>query len=370
MLRALKSKRWLLLVCVLVLIACGGSDGQIAQAQGGAAGAALGGNAGEGGSASFGGSAGQIGVGGDAGQAGAAGIAGAGGVAGAGGGGVGGSAGAGGSTPTPPPDVKVMTFNIRTGTANDGADSWNNRKKLVFDVFKKRDADFVGVQEARLFQLKEIDAAVSGYKRIGVSREGGTVGEYCAIYYRTARFELKKSETFWLSNTPNQPGSKSWGNTLARIVTWGRFMDKKANYRFYIYNTHFDHQSQNSREKSAVLLSKKINNEVGSRPYVVTGDFNAGESNVVTRYLKGNAKIDGFANPVPMRDSFRVDNPDATNVGTAHGFKGGTGGNKIDYVFISKGQKVVNAFIDHYHVGSSYPSDHFPVIGRMILPAL
>ncbi|MBA3545685.1 MAG: endonuclease/exonuclease/phosphatase family protein [Nannocystis sp.] len=278
----------------------------------------------------------------------------------------------GGEEPViPGPKVKIMTFNIRVGTANDGENAWDKRKDLVYQVFATTDADFVGVQEALNFQLVAIDGAVPGYDRIGVGTEDGkTKGPINAIYYRKSRFALKQSDTFWLSDTPNQPGSQTWGNKFPRAVTWGRFIEKKTDYTFYVYNTHFDHVSQNSREKSAVLLSQKIAaRQASADPFAVTGDFNAGEGNLATKFLKGDAKIDGQANEVRMRDTFRVVKPDAENVGTAHGFQGGTGGNKIDYVYVPPKQKVNSAYINHFNVDGRYPSDHFPVVGVVTFAA-
>lgn len=271
--------------------------------------------------------------------------------------------------PTPGPEIKVMTFNIRVGTANDGENAWDKRKKLVYQVFKDQDADFVGVQEAQRFQLLEIDAAVPAYDRIGAGTvDGATKGSYNAIYYRKSRFTKKQSGNFWLSKTPEVAGSHTWGNELPRAVTWGRFVEDKSSYTFYVYNTHFDHISQNSREKGAVLLGKRIAERPHpGDPFVVTGDFNAAEGNVAVRFLKGDAKIDGALIEIPLRDSFRVAKPDAQNVGTAHGFNGGTGGNKIDYVFVPAKQKVLGAQIVHFNVDGKYPSDHFPVTGTIKL---
>ncbi len=267
----------------------------------------------------------------------------------------------------PGPKVKIMTFNIRVGTAADGENAWDKRKGLVFQVFKDQDADFIGVQEALKFQLVAIDEAVPAYDRIGIATvDGKAQGPFNAIYYRKSRFAVKKSDTFWLSNTPEQPGSKTWGNEFPRAVTWGRFVEKDTDYTFYIYNTHFDHVSQNSREKGAVLLAETIAARSASDdPFAVTGDFNAAEGNLAIRFLKGDAKIDGNTNAVPMRDTFRVEHPDADNVGTAHGFNGGTGGNKIDYIFVPPKQKVNGAQIDHFNDKGRYPSDHFPVVGTV-----
>ena len=260
-----------------------------------------------------------------------------------------------------------MTFNIRTGAANDGEDSWDKRKGLVFQVFKDQDADFIGVQEALRFQLLAIDEAVPEYDRVGVATvDGKTKGPFNAIYYRKSRFAVKKSETFWLSNTPEVAGSQTWGNKFPRAVTWARFVEKDSEYTFYIYNTHFDHVSQNSREKGAVLLAERIADRgIPGAPFAVMGDLNAAEGNLAVKFLKGYSMIDGTQNEVPMRDTFRVAHPDATDVGTAHGFNGGTGGNKIDYILVPPKQKVNGASIDHFNVNGRYPSDHFPVIGMV-----
>lgn len=264
----------------------------------------------------------------------------------------------------PGPKVKIMTFNIRVGTAQDGENAWDKRKQLVYQILKDKDADFIGMQEALHFQLQEIDDHMAGYARIGVGTvDGKTKGPLNAIYYRKSRFSVKQSDTFWLSKTPEVPGSQTWGNEFPRAVTWGRFLEKDTGYTLYVYNTHFDHVSQNSREKGAVLLAGRIADRQAQKdPYAVTGDFNAAEGNLAIRFLKGDAAIDGQMTAVPLRDTFRVVKPDAKNVGTAHGFNGGTGGNKIDYIFVPPKQKVNDAWIDHYNVDGRYPSDHFPVL--------
>jgi endonuclease/exonuclease/phosphatase family metal-dependent hydrolase len=125
--------------------------------------------------------------------------------------------------------LNVMTFNIRYGTANDGANHWKNRKEMVCDVLRKYRSDLVGVQEALRFQLDYIREEVPGYALIGVGREDGkTKGEYSAILYRSKRLEVNESGTFWLSDTPEIPGSITWGNACTRICTWGRFVDRKT----------------------------------------------------------------------------------------------------------------------------------------------
>jgi endonuclease/exonuclease/phosphatase family metal-dependent hydrolase len=270
--------------------------------------------------------------------------------------------------------LRVMTFNIRYGSATDGQNHWKNRHEMVFDVIRKQKSDVIGLQEALRFQIDEIRRALPMYAEIGVAREDGKIdGEYSAILYRADRFGVGQAGTFWLSDTPEVPGSNTWGNACVRICTWARLIENSSGKAFYAFNLHLDHVSQPSREKSAVLLIQRIQNRSIKEPFVLTGDFNTGETNPVITYLKGQTALagaDGVSskNLIPMVDTFRVLHPDVRDVRTGHAFKGERQGNKIDYVFVQPGVKVLEAAILYDNVGGRYPSDHFPVTARLVLP--
>jgi endonuclease/exonuclease/phosphatase family metal-dependent hydrolase len=272
------------------------------------------------------------------------------------------------------PDLLVMTFNIRYGTADDKENSWANRKDLVVDVLRKHDPDVVGLQEALRSQLDDIRAALPQYGEIGVGRDDGqTKGEYSAILYKEDRFTVAESGTFWLSDTPEVCGSITWGNNCTRVCTWGRFVPKETGKAFYLFNTHLDHVSQYSRERSAILLTSRIRDRAQKDPFVLTGDFNTGEDNPVVRYLKGEQELhiagDGQSkNPIPLIDTFRALHPDASEVGTFHTFKGVRTNAKIDYIFAEPGTKVLQAEILHDNKDNRYPSDHFPVKAAIRFP--
>jgi len=270
-------------------------------------------------------------------------------------------------------DLSVMSFNIRYGTANDGANHWEKRHELVYDVIRKHDCDVVGLQEALHFQIEQICQAVPHHAIIGVGRDDGkTKGEYSAIMYRTDRLQVTDAGTFWLSDTPEVVGSTSWGNSITRICTWARFVRKTSGKAFYVFNVHLDHRSQPSREKSMVLLARRLRDRQYPDPVIVTGDFNAGENNPAIRYLRGelngNTDDDRLAkNPIPLVDTFRLLHPEAAEAGTFNGFKGERSGAKIDYIFVAPGTKVLEAVIIHDNENGRYPSDHCPVMARLAL---
>jgi endonuclease/exonuclease/phosphatase family metal-dependent hydrolase len=281
---------------------------------------------------------------------------------------------AGQSSGGPAGDMVIMSFNIRYGTASVGENAWPLRRALVWNVIRNHRPDVVGLQEALRFQLDELGERLPGYAEIGVGRaDGATKGEYAAILFRTARFRADEAGTFWLSDTPEKPGSKSWGNEIHRICTWAHFIDKQTHRSFYLYNTHLDHQSQPSRERGIELIAARIATRTHRNdPVMITGDFNAGEDNTVIRFAKGEIPRASKADerPItPMRliDTFRVAHPDAEPVGTFHGFRGGRGGPKIDYVFADPNITVREGAILYDNTEGRYPSDHYPVMARVNL---
>lgn len=265
--------------------------------------------------------------------------------------------------------LRVMSFNIRYGSANDGDNSWEFRKELVFGIIGEYQPQLVGLQEALKFQIDEIVEALPEYGYVGVGRDDGREeGEYSAILYLKNRYRVISHNTFWLSDTPRVPGSTSWGNTIPRIVTWAKLDDTRLGRKVYLYNTHFDHRSQPSREKSALLLAERVRErDDPSIPAVITGDFNAGEYNPVVRYLVEDQPIamgsgESFTNPQPFKDTFRTRHPAAVKVGTFNRFEGYSVGEKIDYVFSTGQLEITGAMIIRDNNLGRYPSDHFPVM--------
>jgi endonuclease/exonuclease/phosphatase family metal-dependent hydrolase len=277
-----------------------------------------------------------------------------------------GCASGGGREPVAVP-LDIASFNIRYGTAPDSANAWPNRRELVLDVLREQGPEVLGVQEALRFQLDELRRAFSRWGEVGVGRDdGASAGEYAAILYDTRRLEVLEQGSFRFSATPEVPGSASWGNEIPRICSWARFRDLETAHTFYVYNVHWDHESQASRDSSAVLLLRRIAaREHRADAVVVTGDFNAGEANPAYRtLLAGAARVEGAPRLI---DTFRSVNPSARAVGTFHEFRGGRDGEKIDAVLVSPEWEILSAAIVRVAEEDRYPSDHFPVVASVQL---
>jgi endonuclease/exonuclease/phosphatase family metal-dependent hydrolase len=253
-------------------------------------------------------------------------------------------------------DVRTVSFNIRYGTARDGDHVWPNRREHVFTTVKALAPHIMGVQEALDFQIKELDSVLVRHTVIGVGRDdGATKGEYAAIYVDTARFHVLSSKTFWLSDTPDVVASKHWGNNITRITTMARLFDRLTGDTVRVYNAHFDHESQPSRERSAQLVKARMLRD-GPRAdrIIVMGDLNADEANpAVQEFLKPSEPR--------LTDPFRTLHPDARMVGTFNSFRGDSAGGKIDHIFMGPGWSPVAAGIDRTQFGQLWASDHFAV---------
>ncbi len=252
--------------------------------------------------------------------------------------------------------LRVMSFNVRYGTANDGAHAWPHRSEAVVGTIADHAPHLLGVQEALRFQLDEIGAALGRYRLIGVGRDDGrTAGEHAAILADTSRFTVLAEGTFWLSETPEVPGSMHWGNRITRITTWARLVDRATADTIRVYNAHWDHESQASRERSAELLLARIVRD-GSRSdaVLVMGDFNADARNPAIRALLTDQRIQ-------LADAHTVSAPAADWGGTFHGFRGDSRGERIDAILLGPGWTVKEAGVDRRRWGPVWASDHFAV---------
>ncbi len=258
--------------------------------------------------------------------------------------------------------VRVMSFNVRYGTANDGENHWDKRKDLLVDTIKAFDPDLLGTQETLDFQRDAIAAALPRHEEWGVGREdGATQGEMCALFFRRDRFEKIEGGHFWLSETPDVAGSKSWDSSLPRMVSWVKLRDRRAPDASPVlyFNTHFDHRGAQARIESARLLRARAEAAVVGCRILVTGDFNAGE---------GSEPYRGFFGPVggrpsPVVDSHRIAHPQpAADEGTCSGFRAdASGGPRIDWIGVSRDWRVLETRIDRTARDGRTPSDHFPV---------
>ena len=275
-------------------------------------------------------------------------------------------------------ELRLMSFNVRYETPEDqGTRSWHRRIHPSVRVIQEEKPDILGIQEALHGQAADLWASLPEYALSGVGRDDAKrKGEYSAILYRRDRFRPHPSDfgTFWLSDKPESPGSMTWGNQIPRIVTWQHLTDRATGRSLTVYNTHWDHRHQGSREKAAVLLARRIDQRADPSSLVLLlGDFNAVEDNPAIAYLTGKSvTLAGTSMrwEQPLRDVHSTLMPaNSANRGTIHGWRGsGHGRWKIDHILASEPHEILAAAVRHHD--EPPVSDHFPVTARLRFPSL
>jgi endonuclease/exonuclease/phosphatase family metal-dependent hydrolase len=259
--------------------------------------------------------------------------------------------------------LRVMTFNIRNSYARDGENDWKLRKELVYQTIRDYSPAILGLQEANHAQQNELLSALPEYDFVGIGAKGETKGQYCSILYLKNRFKVEKTETYWLSDTPTVPSS-SWGNHHLRIFTYANLVEKETGHTVHTYNCHLDDGSKKAREKSVRQIAEHILQQPSNQPFIFMGDFNAPENSATIQQL-GKFKTQQKGTIHLASDSFRMLHPQKKDVGTYHGYKGTTLGNKIDSIFVPPATEVLEASIVRTSSKDRYPSDHFPVTATL-----
>lgn len=263
--------------------------------------------------------------------------------------------------------ITVVSFNLRFDSPTDGANRWRRRRRAVVD-FLDGTADVAGLQEARRRPLGYLVRHLRAFKWVGVGRDDGRrKGEYAPVFYRRERFERRDRGTFWMSTTPDEPGSLSWGSSRPRIATWVVLHERATGREVVHVNTHLDHRSAEARAEGARLIRERLGRLAGGRPVILTGDFNDGPGGEAHTALTDPAPADGGPILVDARHASLSghEGPDSTWTG----FEAVKEGRVIDFVLVSNDVTVVRHRSVVARTGDRFLSDHLPVLAVLDLPA-
>ena len=254
-----------------------------------------------------------------------------------------------------------MSFNLRRRKVSDGPNTWVARRDAAAEVLRRYAPDVIGTQEGLEDQVEDLLAKLPGYAALGQGRFGGRADEFNAILYRKDRFAVLDQGDFWLSDTPDVPGSRSWGNYVPRMATWAHLKDRATGEPFHVFNTHFDHLVPGARRKAAELVARRL--PESRENVVLMGDFNAVPTGGTYRYLTRHHKGPRFRDSLDLAESWL---PQRWNA-TFHKFTG-RGLYRIDYLFLKNPTRVSKHVVVRDTPGGKFPSDHFPVYAEVEMP--
>jgi endonuclease/exonuclease/phosphatase family metal-dependent hydrolase len=253
------------------------------------------------------------------------------------------------------PDLHVMTFNIRrrmVSMSRPSPDGWSHRRPAIRRLLATEQPALLGVQEA-LFEQATFVAESLGpqYRRIGRGRNANRRGEGCPMFYDSTRLKLVDWRQHALSDTPDAPGSRSWGNFTPRIVVSASFSDRITGVQFRAFNTHFDNFSRTARTRSAEFLNTLV--DASPLPAIVTGDFNTSVGTEPYMVVTSDRLQDAWVSAEErLTDAW----------GTFPNYRAPQRDRKrIDWILASKTVLVTEAATNPTRYGGVAASDHLPV---------
>lgn len=257
------------------------------------------------------------------------------------------------------PDTRVMTYNLKNG---GDLPHWEQRKAVLVEAIRQQHPTILGTQEGLEFQLAYLRDELVYYEMYGEGRDPLLGDEYCAVFVDKRVAKVEDSGTFWLSPTPDVPGSKMPNENLPRIATWVR-MHVHRTPLLYV-NTHLTYLEEGIPAQMTVLvqeLEKLIDPAIET---IIAGDFNIGRHREPIASLQAlgfedvwsiATQVSGPLFTFPDWGLWDDDRSDSV-----------VDENRIDWVCVrsADGETTPPVTVEtvHTHQTDPVPSDHFPVV--------
>jgi endonuclease/exonuclease/phosphatase family metal-dependent hydrolase len=256
-------------------------------------------------------------------------------------------------------DLKIMSFNIRYGTADDGDNSWKHRKQTVVNTIKHYAPDIIGTQETLEYQADYIVEHLRNYRSFGIGRVNDGSGERMEIFYNKKVLTPITIGNFWLSTQPNLPGSKDWDSSLPRMASWAKFWHIESKQFIFYLNTHFDHLGVIARKEASRVIAEQVNLLAGDLPVIITGDFNAmGDTGEPWKELRNTFNDTWLDAKEQIGPPFTFGGFEAPKEGVTR---------RIDWIFYRGSFDIKKCETVLYNEDGRYPSDHYPIYSEMTL---
>ena len=248
---------------------------------------------------------------------------------------------------------KFVTFNLRCDRNQDGENCFVYRQPLILKVIGEEQPELLCFQEVLPHMAAWLKQNLKDYYVIGCGRGEKMDGEQMSVAFRREKYSLMEMRTFWLSETPFQPGSRYPGqSSCPRTCTEALLMETETARVLRVLDTHLDHVGVEARRKGLAQILRHLENVTlfPDAPVILAGDFNAAP---------------GSPEMAVIRD--RTDFRDVTEgIGiTYHGYMRADPPESIDYIFV-RGPLDCFKVRKWEHVENGvFLSDHFPVCAEL-----
>lgn len=267
-------------------------------------------------------------------------------------------------------EIKVMSLNLRYDKPDPGDNAWTVRKEAVAALITHHAPDIIGTQEGKAHQLLDLHRLLRNYQSVGGDRTGNGTGEHCAIFYCTQRLRCLVNSDFFLSNSPEIPGSISsdWGNPIPRMASWAVFAVAGEERTVTVFNTHLDYKSIKAQELGAMLIrdracallqADRLNHLKPAETYLfLTGDFNAAPGTIPREALKRP-----LPNGIYLHDALA--DVELEHQLSFHDFTG-KAFVAIDTIYYDSRFSLQQVKVDSEQWHGIWPSDHFAVVAEFV----
>lgn len=259
--------------------------------------------------------------------------------------------------------LSIASFNLRYDKPDPGDRAWTVRRQAIAQLFHHYQPDIIGTQEGLAHQLADLQQQLPQYQQVGGDRQGDGCGEHCAIFYRADRLTCLETGDFWLSATPDQPGSISpdWGNPLPRMTTWAKLAIAATGQPLTVCNTHLDYESAKARLWGVKTLGDRLAQVYTPKDgyLLITGDFNCAPASLPRQQL-----LKLHPGGVVLQDAL-ADLPLSQQM-TYHDFTG-RGFDPVDTVYYDSRLQLQGIMVDSLTWQGVWPSDHRAVMAHLEL---
>lgn len=249
--------------------------------------------------------------------------------------------------------MKFLTFNIRCDYNQDGNNNFCYRKPLVLEKLKKELPDIICFQEVLPHVASWLKENLEEYFILGCGRDENLEDEQTAIAFKKQKYQLIHMNTFWLSPTPQVPGSRYEQQSICpRTCTEVILQDLESKEIYRIINTHLDHEGSEARRlgMAQILTYIKEVETFKDASICLAGDFNATPDTP-------EVKITSEAGLIDQTEGVE---------GTYHEYETLPINNKIDYIFTSPDLVCNDVTPWKDEKEGVYLSDHYPVCAEII----
>ena len=248
--------------------------------------------------------------------------------------------------------VKFVTFNLRCDRPQDGVNRFAGRQPLILRTLGREKPDVICFQEVEPHMAAWLRQSLPDYCAVGCGRGVKFDSEQMTVAFRKEAFQLLELHTFWLSETPDVPGSRYPGqSSCPRICTEAVLMEAGGRV-FRVFNTHLDHVGGEARERGLAQILRRAEQDgpFTGTPMILAGDFNAEPDSAEMALLE---TYPGLTNAT------------RTIGATYHGYGKADPPEQIDYIVLRGAVRCerVGRWTDADR--GVYLSDHYPVCAEL-----